>query len=130
MAPAQAMASANQNAIQAAGSLNLTTRPWRLHSPISSARKISTQRMKPAQCHGVISTKPGMAFTPLDARRRRVLHRHLRAADGRAFAFMQPHHQRAGDVDARIRAGEDADEEGEREVVDDAPAKNVKRRRG
>ena len=52
--------------------------------------------------------------------------RHL-AAHHRALALVPPQHQRAGDVDAGVGAGEDADEEGEREVMDDAAAEQVER---
>jgi hypothetical protein len=54
------------------------------------------------------------------------LHHHLRRADVRALAFVPPQHERAGDVNGRIGAGDDADEEREGEVVDDAAAENVK----
>ena len=47
-----------------------------------------------------------------------------------ALALVPPQHQRAGDVDGRIGAGDDADEEGEGEVVDHAAAEKVERHRG
>ena len=53
-----------------------------------------------------------------------------RAADVRPLAFVPPEHDRAGDVDARIGAGDDADQEREREVVDGAAAENKERQRG
>jgi hypothetical protein len=108
--------------------------------------------MKPAQCQGVISIESFAIYdlrfivAPTansivnrqdrfrlqipDLRRRRVLHGHLRRADVRAFALVPPQHDRAGDVDGRVGAGDDADQEGEREVVDDAAAPDEQRQRG
>jgi len=48
MAPAKAMASANQTALQAAASLNLTTARGGETSQGRAQEKISTQIMKPA----------------------------------------------------------------------------------
>ena len=47
--------------------------------------------------------------------------------DLRALAFVPPEDDGAGDVDAGIGAGDDADQESEGEIVDHAAAKNVER---
>src|ERR1019366_3181687 len=107
----------NHTMLQTSASLNLTVWAWRWKTPRSSARKIRTQAMKPTQCQPVISTRASMSP------RKRLLSResrrafddaHLRpGANVRALAFMPPEDQRAGDVDAGVSAGNDANEEGE-----------------
>src|SRR5258706_15988406 len=55
-------------------------------------------------------------------------HHHLRSG-ARPLASVPPEHQRAGDVDARIGPGDNADQERERKVIDRATAKNEQRER-
>src|SRR5437868_14326631 len=47
----------------------------------------------------------------------------------RALALVPPEHQRAGDVNARIGAGYNPDQEREREIVDLTAAKDEERQR-
>ena len=58
-----------------------------------------------------------------------VVHDHLGGASRGPLTFVPPEHQRAGNVDARIGAGDDADQEGEGEIVDDAASKQIERQR-
>ena len=87
--------------------------------------------MKPSQCQGVIAIICDLRFTIYartanpninhnisDLGRRNVLHGDLRCADGRTLALVPPQDKRAGDVDGRIGAGDNADQEGKGEVVD------------
>src|ERR1017187_3151228 len=128
------MARANQTRLQTSASLNLTVWAWRWKTPRSSARKIRTHAMKPTQCQPVIATRASMSphqrLLPR-GNRRAFNDAHLRpCANVRALTLMPPEDQGAGDIDAGVSAGDDADEEGEREVVDRAAAKDEQRQGG
>src|SRR6266540_2302465 len=134
------IASVNQMAVQTSASWNRTTCARRWNTPRSSESNSRTTTMNPTQWIGVISISASMPKGPigclanscsvrdttLDAGCRGVVHDHLRAGFG-TLALVPPENQGAGDVDAGIGSGDDANKEREGEIVDHPAAEDVER---
>src|SRR5271166_2204141 len=115
---AKIIADRNQTALQSRAVLGWTSLVERWKTPRSSARKTRTTPTNDAHCQKVMGAVAGMA---LGARANPgcLFHGNLSAATGLGtFAFVPPQNERAGDVNTGIGSGDDADQEGESEIVD------------